>query len=67
MYNGQRQFNANVFYKSSWALFSTDRLTPIGTTATAGAFAFSGAKSSFSKRDGDVVNAMKKWASTFCA
>jgi len=67
MYNGQKQFNANVYYKSSWALFSTDRLTPIGITATAGAFAYSGAKSSFTKKDGDIVNTMKKWASSFCA
>ncbi len=25
LYNGVRQFNANVFYNSSWALFSTDK------------------------------------------
>jgi len=25
MYNNCRQFNVNVYYKSSWALYSTDR------------------------------------------
>lgn len=29
LYNGQRQFNANVFYNSSWALFSTDKKSPL--------------------------------------
>lgn len=41
-YNGQRQFNANVFYNSSWALFSaeTNEQTP---------FAHSGKNYSFQK------------------
>jgi len=30
MYKGTRQFNVNVYYKSSWALYSTDKLTPLG-------------------------------------
>ena len=28
LYNNQRQFNASVFYNSSWALFSTDKKSP---------------------------------------
>lgn len=26
MYKGQKQFTANVFYNSSWALFTPDQL-----------------------------------------
>lgn len=42
MYNNMRQFNVNVYYKSSWALFSTDRQTPLGENAPDGPYAFSG-------------------------
>lgn len=55
MYNGSKQFNANVYYKSSWALFSTDRTCPNGSPAGSGAFAHSGQRSSFNKRDAEVV------------
>jgi hypothetical protein len=53
LYNHQRQFNANLFYNSSWALFSTDKksaLQEIGgaePTSENTPFAFSGAKYSF--------------------
>lgn len=42
MYKNQRQFNVNVYYKSSWALYSTDRSTPLGAPATDSPYAFSG-------------------------
>lgn len=29
IYNHVRQFNASVFYNSSWALFSTDKKSPL--------------------------------------
>lgn len=51
MYNNQKQFNANVYYRSSWALYSTDKNTPLGQASGQGAYAWSGKKSSFSKRD----------------
>jgi hypothetical protein len=28
LFNHQRQFNASVYFNSSWALFSTDKKTP---------------------------------------
>jgi len=67
MYNNTKQFNANVYYKSSWALYSADKATPLGTSNPAGAYSFSGAKSSFTKRDADIVGTLKKWSATFCA
>jgi len=30
LYNGKRQFNVNMFYKSSWALYSSDKYSPLG-------------------------------------
>ena len=30
VYNGKRQFNVNMYYKSSWVLYSSDKLTPLG-------------------------------------
>jgi len=67
MYNGVRQFNANVYFKSSWALFSADKQTPIGVNATNAPFAFSGKKCSQDKKDDEIVNSMKKWVATFFA
>lgn len=64
MYNGTKQFNANVYYKSSWALYSTDKNTPLGVPAGTGAYAHSGDKSSFSKRDSEIVNTLRKWSNT---
>jgi hypothetical protein len=67
MYNNQKQFNANVYYKSSWALYSADKTTPLGAAAGTGAYAHSGAKSSFSKRDAEIVATLKKWSASFCS
>ena len=67
MYNNVKQFNANVYYKSSWALYSTDKTTPLGGPAGTGAYAHSGAKSSFSKRDAGILETLKKWSASFCS
>lgn len=44
IYNNTRQFNVNVYFKSSWALYSSDKTTPLGTAATDGPYAYSGNK-----------------------
>lgn len=67
MYNGAKQFNANIYFKSSWALYSTDKQTPLGVTATNGPYAFSGSKYSTDKKSEECLNSLKKWANTFLA
>jgi hypothetical protein len=61
MYNGVRQFNANVYFKSSWALYSADKTTPTGASATNSPFSFSGKKTSQDKKDLDILASLKKW------
>jgi hypothetical protein len=56
IYKNHRQFNANIFYNSSWALFSIkkeEELTP---------FAHSGKRFTFIKNDADHVKNIKNWA-----
>jgi hypothetical protein len=68
LYNGQRQFNANVFYNSSWALFSTDKksaLQEIGGQEPASdltPFAFSGKNYTFEKSEAALLQNIRKWA-----
>lgn len=68
LYNGQRQFNANVFYNSSWALFSTDKksaLQEIGgqePVSDLTPFAFSGKNYTFEKSETALLQNIRKWA-----
>ena len=61
LYNGVRQFNANVFYNSSWALFSTDKksaLQEIGgqdATSELTPFSYSGKHFSFEKSEAALL------------
>ena len=65
MYNNQRQFNVNVYYKSSWSLYSSDKSSPLGGHTGDGPYAFSGNKSSFEKQDTAILASLKKWAAGF--
>lgn len=74
LYKGHRQFNASVFYNSSWALFSTDKtsvLQEMGGKADDGRefapFAFSGKHHTFEKHERATLSAMRKWAQTYSA
>ena len=58
LYNGTRQFNANVFYNSSWALFSGDSNDNTATT-------FSGKHYSFEKTEAATLANTRKWASQY--
>jgi len=51
MYKNQRQFNVNVYYKSSWALYSSDRTTPLGVAANDQPYAYSGKKPTVERQD----------------
>lgn len=71
LYNGTRQFNANVFYNSSWALFSTDKksvLQEIGGQDGGGEltpFAYSGKNYTFEKNEASLVQNIRKWAQQY--
>jgi len=67
IYNNTRQFNVNVYFKSSWALYSTDKLTPLGGAASDGPYAYSGNRYTSEKQDGAILATLKKWSSGFFA
>jgi hypothetical protein len=65
IYQNRRQFNVNMFYKSSWALYSTDKTSPLGQTISADApYAFSGRRSTLEKQDMAIQQTLRKWANT---
>lgn len=68
IYQSRRQFNVNMFYKSSWALYSTDKQTPLGANQPNDApYAFSGKRSTLEKQDVAIQSTLRKWANTLFA
>ena len=68
IYQNKRQFNVNMFYKSSWAMYSTDKTSPLGQPIAADApYAFSGKRSTLEKQDIAIQQTLKKWANTLFA
>jgi len=73
LYNGVRQFNANVFYNSSWALFSTDKKSALQEIGGQDAgneltpFSYSGKHFSFEKSEAAIVQNIRKWAQQYFA
>ena len=71
LHNKQRQFNVNVYYNSSWALFSTDKqsvLQEVGGQEPKNEntpFAHSGKKFTFEKNEGAIVANIRKWANQY--
>lgn len=64
-YNDKRQFNVNMYYKSSWALYSTDKTSPLGQAVHGDApYAFSGKRSTLERQDVAIQQTLKKWATT---
>jgi len=61
MYKNSRQFNVNVYYKSSWALYSTDKQTPLGLPSGDGPYAFSGNKATQERQDKAIFQTLFKW------
>jgi hypothetical protein len=52
-----------MFYQSSYALFSTDKQTPLGQTIAGDQpYAFSGKRATIEKQDSLVLNKLKPWA-----
>merc|ERR1712167_359002 len=65
IYQNRRQFNVNMFYQSSYALFSTDKASPLGaSTAGDAPYAFSGKRATIEKMDTHVISALRKWSNT---
>lgn len=58
LYNGQRQFNANIFYNSSWSLYAAD-------SADNAPISHSGKHSSFEKHEGALLANTRKWANQY--
>jgi hypothetical protein len=64
IYQNKRQFNVNMFYQSSYALFSTDKQTPLGQTiAPDSPYAFSGKRATIERQDSAILTTLRKWAS----
>jgi hypothetical protein len=55
-----------MHFKSSWALYSTDKTSPHGSSSE-GPYAFSGKRSTHERQDTAIQTALKKWATTFFA
>lgn len=67
IHEGKRQFNVNMYYKSSWALYSSDKQTPLGQTVGDSPYAFSGKKSTQERQDSAITSTLKKWANQYFA
>ena len=61
-YNGKRQFNVNMLYKGSWALYSTDKQSPLGQTTSDAPYAFSGHRVTQERQDASILSTLKNWA-----
>lgn len=56
-----------MYYKSSWALYSTDKLSPLGQSVGDNPYAFSGKKSTQEKQDTAITSTLKKYATQYFA
>ena len=68
IYQNRRQFNVNMFYQSSYALFSTDRQSPLGVANQGDApYAFSGKRATIERQDTAILGALRKWSNKLFA
>lgn len=67
IHEGKRQFNVNMYYKSSWALYSSDKLTPLGQSVGDSPYAFSGKKTTQERQDSAITGTLKKYATQYFA
>jgi hypothetical protein len=58
IYNGHRQFNANIYYNSSWALFHTE-------TSDISPIEHSSKHFSFEKSEISLLQNLRKWAQQY--
>jgi hypothetical protein len=63
IYQNKRQFNVNIFYNSSYALFSTDKQTPLGANIPGDQpYAFSRKRATIERQDTAILGTLRKWA-----
>lgn len=63
LHNGRKQFNASIYYNSSWALFSADKRDPEGKErAETEPFGHNSKKFSFEKHERDTLAKVRKFA-----
>ena len=68
LHNGRKQFNASIYFNSSWALFSSDKRDPEGNErGDAEPFGHNGKKFSFEKHEKDSLNRARKFAQSHFA
>jgi len=67
LYNGKRQFNVNMTYNSSWALYSSDKTSPLGEPSNELPYAHSGNKPTVERQDQAILSALKKYANGYFA
>jgi len=61
-WNDKRQFNVNMLYKGSWALYSTDKQSPLGQVTSDAPYAFSGHRVTQERQDASILSTLKNWA-----
>lgn len=68
LHNGRKQFNASIYFNSSWALFSADKTDPEGVERPElEPFGHNGKKFSFEKHERDTLTRVRKFAQTHFA
>jgi len=60
-HNSKRQFNVNMLYKGSWALYSSEKLSPLGQTTSDAPYAFSGHRVTSERQDSSILATLKNW------
>jgi hypothetical protein len=65
LHNGKKQFNASIYFNSSWALFSSDKRAPDNEEKGENEpFAHNGKNYSFEKNEKDVLSKIRKFSQT---
>jgi hypothetical protein len=67
IHNKHRQYNVNMSYKSSWALYSSDKVSPLGQSSGDAPYAYSGQKYTQERQDSAIQSALKLWANKLFA
>jgi hypothetical protein len=72
LYDDKRQFNVNVQWNGSWALFSTDKNLPLADVGGHRCgdnepFCHSGKRATFEKHEVGILSALRKWSSSYFA
>jgi hypothetical protein len=68
VYDDRRQFNLNTYFAGSWALFSSDKHSALNQDCSGNQpMSHSHKRASFEKSEGNILAALRKWASGYMA